>query len=588
MQDSYTHFTINRTSDPFGDTLVAYGLAGVVHDLLERQSGDDHSHITLRDTGTGYEIMLDTPLSGETVTQHSAGLMPIAPIETLKNAASMPQGIRTIDYEAVKQQNADYWAARKTQNEDATPPPPQWHIYRAINPAALPGYNGAIFNWLTVRDDPRALLLLFDLYAQSPNDHDAAMKAWKALDKEAGWGISAEATGQQLYNPAQGKGQNRAKSDGLTIGNIKSFWMSEWLKAIGFYQAAHTRQVRGSKDRKTFVVAPVSLTFVENAAIMGRFQQAMINTETPARFDILASVRYLRALMEHRFTESTTDEDDPFAEFIEVWQPQREIAGFHTAYYKDLGNAVATMNLSFIALPGWVRIRNRAEVATYTAAKTGLLAELEALTRQFDESHSDAVTLLHHLRDFVSGDDLSAFFRFTCAFSTYVTGRIERNQYVYPLTTRFIERLIMSTDRKLSNILQDESFQAVAYAIRQSTRTAQIRRKNGDRKYEARYGLGQELARKSRYPAEFVTALADFLHKYNAESVRVMETRSGPYRKSVSTENIERIVALIDEYGAPLIANLLIAYGYARVARDDENQPTYDESNEPTQENEQP
>lgn len=585
MQTSYSSFTIDKSSDPFGDTLTAYGLATIVRDLLEWQLGDDSAEITIRDAGTGYMITVDPPLLQETVERYSSSLMPARPIETLKNAEALPEGIGTVNYEAQKQQTNAYFAARKA-GQDATLPDPDWHIYRAINPAALPGYNAAILNWYTVRNDARALLMLLNLYSTAPNDYEGVSAAWKKLDKEYGWGISSEVTGQQLYNPAQGKGQNKPKADGLSIGNLKGFWMVEWLKAVGFYEAAFTRLVRGSKDRKSFVVAPQTITFVQNSAIMERFHNAMLYAETPARFDILAAVRYLRVMMEYFFPAE--DDDNIFADFLDVWQPQQTVAGFYTAYYKDLGNAVATMNLSFIALPGWVNVRSADDVLLYIEDKVGLLSELERLTQQFEESHSDAVTLLQHLRDFVSGDDLSAFFRFTNAFPAYMTGRIERNQYVYPLTTRFIERLMMSTDRKLGDILQDEGFQAVAYAIRQSTRTAQIRRKNGDRKYEARYGLGQELARKSRYRAEFVTALADFLHKYNAESVRVMETRPGPYRKSVSTDHIERVVALIDEYGAPTVANLLIAYGYARVPRDEEDQPGYESEQviEDTQEDE--
>ena len=125
----------------------------------------------------------------------------------------------------------------------------------------------------------------------------------------------------------------------------------------------------------------------------------------------------------------------------------------------------------------------------------------------------------------------------------------------------------MSAEPKLSAILDPElhpGFQSIAYAIRQSTVVAQFRKKEGDRRYDVRYGLGQELARKSRYPIEFITALSDFLHKYNAENAQVMENRKGPYRKSLKTSDIDDIVALVDEYGSELICNLLIAYGYAR------------------------
>ena len=134
----------------------------------------------------------------------------------------------------------------------------------------------------------------------------------------------------------------------------------------------------------------------------------------------------------------------------------------------------------------------------------------------------------------------------------------------------------MSAEPKLSAILdleQHPGFQAIAYAIRQSTVVAQFRKKEGDRRYDVRYGLGQDLARKSRYPAEFITALSEFLQKFNAENAQVMEKRSGPYRKSIKTDDIDDIVALVDEYGSELICNLLIAYGYARTSQVESQKP---------------
>jgi hypothetical protein len=249
-------------------------------------------------------------------------------------------------------------------------------------------------------------------------------------------------------------------------------------------------------------------------------------------------------------------------------RPRNVVRGFYTAFYKDLGNAVATMNLSFIALPGWITVRSADDVEE--AQKT--ITELEQLTWTLDETHSDAYTLLSHLRDFISGDDLDAFFTFTNAHAAYLIGRRERNQPARQLTTDFIRSVVVGTEEKLSPILDSDGFKNIAYAIRQSTVTAQYRKKQHDRRYDVRYGLGQELARKARYPGEFVTALTDFLHKYNAENAQVMETRSGPYRRNVQTTDIEEIVALIDQYGAPLIASLLIAYGYARLPYEGDSQ----------------
>ncbi len=260
------------------------------------------------------------------------------------------------------------------------------------------------------------------------------------------------------------------------------------------------------------------------------------------------------------------------ARLFKSQRPSRVVAGFYSAFYKDLGNAVATMNQSFIRLPGWVRVTRDADVNS----ALDILAEHEAIIRQFDESHSDDHNLLLRYRDFVSGDDLRAFFEFTTAYSAYIIGQRERARgRARQFTTPNLGRLIMHSQEgpRLSKILETEGFQNIAYAIRQATVTAQYRKKQGDRKYDVRYGLGQQLARKAAYPQEFVAELADFLSKYNAENAQVMENRPGPYRRSIRTSDIDDIVALMDEFDdSRLICNLLVAYGYARVPRDPEQE----------------
>ncbi len=566
--EEYTHLYVDKTSQTFADILVVFGLARVVAELLDKQT-EGGRNVLIQDKGPYYQLTCTPALQQQTVaTCRELALLKV--IVTAKNRAKLPADLPsylTVDYEQEREQTNLFFAARKAGGNGNTLPArphPHWDIFRAINTPGGPliGYNSLALDWWTIRRvHPQVLLLLLDLYSDTPNDYESAEQRWTELDKQYSWGIGARATCQQLYNPDQGKGQNRPKADALSIGNQSALWLVEWLKAIGFYEAALTRQVRGAKDRKTFVVAPRELTFSENRAIMKRFVDKMQASESPTRFDILAALRYASALLEH-----FTDEPGGLARLLGLQQvKKRVVAGFRTAFYKNLGNATATMNLAFVALPGWIEVRSRQEVDLYIA----LLRKLEAFVQQFDESHSDAFTLLQHLRDFVSGDDLDAFFRFTNAFPAYLMGQLERNPFARPLTTEFIERLVMSTEKRLSRILESQGFQNIAYAIRQSTVTAQYRKKQGDRKYDVRYGLGQELARKARYPESFIAALSDFLHKYNAENAQVMETRSGPYRRSVKTTDIDEIVALIDEFGSETVANLLIAYGYARTPREE-------------------
>ncbi|MDZ7296174.1 MAG: hypothetical protein ONB14_12240, partial [candidate division KSB1 bacterium] len=87
-----------------------------------------------------------------------------------------------------------------------------------------------------------------------------------------------------------------------------------------------------------------------------------------------------------------------------------------------------------------------------------------------------------------------------------------------------------------------------------------------------RYGLGQELKRKALYNDEFIVALSEFVQSYNAENARVYEKTGRQYRKNVLTTDVEDVVRLVDKYGATTVGNLLIAFGYAREPKEEEEE----------------
>ncbi len=137
-----------------------------------------------------------------------------------------------------------------------------------------------------------------------------------------------------------------------------------------------------------------------------------------------------------------------------------------------------------------------------------------------------------------------------------------------------------ASQNKLTDITYNEGFRHIAYAIRQSTITAQYRRAQlGNRTYEVRYGLGQELMREARYRNKFMVALSEFLQRYNAETSREEEKvanklgrkltledrRKYNLRTSILSTDIDEIADLIDRFeSSELIASMLVAYGYAR------------------------
>jgi DNA-dependent RNA polymerase auxiliary subunit epsilon len=530
--------------------------------------------IRLTDQGGCYQISC-TPSIDLTRLDQLPRIEPAPLVVTLKNRDSLVETTyhRRIDYEQEKQQRSQYLDFRKQnskweklpveQRPPAPPPPhPDWDVFRAINPGAIAGYNKAIQNWSKIgKAQGEVLRLIFKLFSTFPNDTDEAMRAWKALDKLHGWKIDAGMTALQLYNPDQGKGQNRPKADALKMDNVDGFWLIELLKMIGLYHAGVTRTLQGVNDRKNYIIAPVSLSYTESNAVMEKFKSSFLTRGYGAiGSDIAALLTYVEALFDYSRERPELD-----------WLPRKRkprdlVAGFYTAFYKDLGNASATMNVSFLALPEWITINSSEDITLYE----DLIEEIRRLTYTLDEGHSDGYNLLRSLRDFLSSGELRDLFDFTTAYAGYYVSLQEKGKFAHQLSVSFMRTIIMGIDPKLAPILEDKGFQNIAYAIRQSTVTAQYRKMyQNDRRYDIRYGLGQELARKSRYNAEFITALSEFILRYNAETVQVAENaaKSGRdpkgQRRTIQIGDINSIVSLIDQYGAPLVANLLIAYGYA-------------------------
>jgi hypothetical protein len=81
--------------------------------------------------------------------------------------------------------------------------------------------------------------------------------------------------------------------------------------------------------------------------------------------------------------------------------------------------------------------------------------------------------------------------------------------------------------------------------------------------------LGQQLARKSAYPEEFLAELGEFMHLYSAENAQYFEKRGkNPFRKNLTTQDIEDVTRLIDQFGSKLVCNMLVAFGYATEAKE--------------------
>ena len=559
---AYTEFWVDKSTGTPGDMALASGVAAFIDSIIPQEAGE--IGLTIRDAGDAYHITLKQPLTDEAVRQASYIYL-IQGLDTAKKTADLPQAER-VDYLRHQENNRVYYEGLTKKLSEAQlaeqgimPPVPDWPAWAKINQmSAADAYNGLAELWHAHQGFFSELVdIILTLFASRPNDIVAAEAAWKRLAKERGITAKATAARLQVVNPGMGKGGNRSKADGLTIGGLDGFWLLEYLKYAGLFRAAVPRTVKGSKDRKTYVLYPNNLNWSRHKQIFPEFQKALFGNSA-VKMDILAVLNYCRVFLEQWKAGQATGR---FARFR--GDPGNHVAALGVIYYKHLGSAHATMNLSTLALPLWLP-----EVETVERAQLyiDLLAEHGGIIRGLDESHSEENQLLRDYRDFLSGRDLTAFFRFTRTYSGVIMRRLAaRGPYLRQFSIPNLEILIMAHNDKLSPILHDPGFRRVAEAIRRSTVIPQYQKAKGrDTLYEIRYGLGDKLLRHAQNASEFAQELGRFMYDYNHENARKSETRKQQFRSNLTIDDVTAIVALIDDYDAPTVANLLVAFGYAR------------------------
>jgi hypothetical protein len=588
-------YTIDKSSNTFADNLAAFGLAFVLDGVADGQAT-----IRLEDHGHAFAVICEPAIQPDWVEKRpffvgapflitydkKAGKKAVKGTSLSPADVPEPGGNTVVDYETEKTRNQVFFDWRKalsaedkkkvTSGELRGPDAPRadWDVFQAINPKALETYNKLMAAWWRGQYAFSELLkVLLQMTAQTPNDLDGAEKAWGEVCKTRGWPKPQDATAVQLFNPMQGKGVNSPKAQWRDPNRVKGFWLLEWLKAVGLFHGGITRKVanpsdpRNAKDRKTYVLMPLHLEWGTHQAVMKDFRRAMVGSATAIKLDIFAALRYTQALLARH---EGARPDDPAAE---LWgkRPGDLVSGMQTAFYKNLGQSPAVMNMAALSLPRWVAPRNPDDLAQLQTA----LDEHLSIVRGLDEAGelkngttTDQYALLCLYRDFLSANDLAPFFEFTTAYSGFVMSQYGRRRYVRPFTTTTLEVLFMNSDeskQNFSQITQSEGFKNVAYAIRHSTVIPQSRKSKGNKPLvDVRYGLGQQLARKAAYPAEFLAEVAEFIHLYNAENAQLRENRREPFRKNITTADIDELTELVDRFGSKVVCNLLVAYGYAR------------------------
>jgi len=222
-------------------------------------------------------------------------------------------------------------------------------------------------------------------------------KGMKALEQAANFSDSV--TASQLFNPHMGKGQNRAKANGLAMSNEKNFWLLDYLKAVGLWTAAAPRNVTNGDVRKTYILAPRQLALNSHSEIFKRFRDRLWNN-TAIKLDIMAALLYVDVLLEYAVESENLG-------LFKRGPKQNLVAGMNVAGYQLLSkNSYTMMNLSFLGMPDWML-----EIESHDEAQECRQIIQEHIERinGIDEERSEGYTLLLAYRNFISGNDLQQF-----------------------------------------------------------------------------------------------------------------------------------------------------------------------------------
>lgn len=597
-------YYIDKLTDTSADTLLAVGFATLLGQVQQECKGST-GNIVIKDAGSCYLVETALELAPGDLQRLPPRAL-VLPLVTDKYADKYAkqgqkldgfpyqreQEISKIFYERLKKVPAQYRrpeALARMEEYPAlanlVPPDKMLGHYQAISHMKIAStFNELAQRWFYLRELQRQhVQILLDLFSHPQNDLESAVLACQKLAKEHNLKKDVFVTALQIINPTTGKGANYPKASELNraIGNQESFWLLELLKFVGFFDAAASYIIQGSKDRKTYVLQPRFIALDTLKSLMRTFR-AVCWSSTAVKLDALAALRFTQAFVNHRLRVLKGEaeaEDDPFADVPLFSQAQ----GFEVTSYKDLGSAYATMNIATLNLPRWLpRLDSLEQAQTASALLEEHLQLIQRIRsgRRENPEGAEEYALLRTYREFLSGNDLKPFWKFTTSYSDYYISQREDGRYPQQLTTGGLETLIdMSNTTNFSKIVQSEGFRHIAYAIRQATVSAQYRRAQlRDRTYEVRYGLGRELTREAHYPGKFIEALSTFLHQYDEETAREEEKlanklgrvltqqdrRAAKLRMRVTTTDIEEVLALIDEFGSEAVCSLLIAYGYAR------------------------
>lgn len=433
----------------------------------------------------------------------------------------------------------------------------------------------------------------------------SVLKAFAESDQRSQGGEIAQAaahfktyTGKSLPTPASMvkiffptfvQGVNRPKADTNKVDGSrqKEEWLLLWLIAIGLFEFGIAERVKISDntfDWRMVLLEPKELSFSSYRDILDevRIHSPPSGVHGVARFDAEMSLELSKALLKYHPAKGV---GEPVRRRSRSPSIKEMVSGFSGTHFGSKGQVYGVKEVFSLGLPDWIRPETAEEVKGYQKLLDEHLAIVQSLS--MEEGNGE---LLSAYRDFITGSELNQFFRFNISYADYIVRQLADPKAKYApkqFSQEGLDIMTRSFDKtdqnwSIKEITQNKGFLRIARAINSATVYAgKIKTKEGamELDWQRTYGLAQRLSNQMGSKQDFIAELSAFLTSYDNENVRISEQllkeNKSLRRVWVTNEDLEEFLVLLDDqrFKWSLVANLLLAYGYAKWRKPLEGEP---------------
>ncbi|HBL10001.1 MAG TPA: hypothetical protein DD379_00885 [Cyanobacteria bacterium UBA11162] len=588
------HLLVGKKFGTYADTFLMLGLALITDYALTKTQ--QITQLQLIDEGTRYRIQFKKPINLEPIINlpYTNPFPPVCgqksdrtklPDETPIFDVVKAGEIRKLYREYLYQNHG------KVETTEETPKPPD---PRTQNGAILTSmrhdknHNDLWLQGWELREKYGTLIASI-LQAFSEHNHSTlkseSERVSELFKQATGYSLPSLASAVKVYLPTAVQGVNRVKADGNKFDPQKTDWLSLWLIANGLFTCGISERVKISDrtyDWRVTALEPKDISLVKYREVLNHLRQYNPpgGGHGIARFDAELVLKFCQSLLNYHEAIANSQDEDEF----DIWEPINHfVSGFTGTHFGQKGQVYGVKEVFNLGLPSWIQPTNSNELVDYHLVLNEHLAVISSLSTE--EGHSE---LLAAYRDFITSNTIRKFFPFQVSYADYVIKRLADSK-ARPPHLFSVFGLNLMTKKEFSQITQDPSFIRIAKAINQATVFAgKVQTKKGliELDWQRNYGLAQQLSSQSGSKKDFISAITDFLAKYEHENLRLSERLHGTEKRLMrvwpTKEDLDRLIELVEEFDTVLVANLLIAYGYAKWTKSEDVGTTDLSANEET------